>query len=196
MKEILLSIVIPCYDEMANLQKGVLDKVEHFLLKKKIVYEIIIVDDGSQDGSISFVEEFAKENPHIVLIKNRHLGKAGAVTTGMVEAKGTYILFTDMDQATPIEEINSLLPFFDQGYDVVIGSRNNKRKGSPWTRLFISKSMIVLRKFIVGIPGITDTQCGFKMFTNESSQRIFGKMNGLHHGFSNISGSAVTAGFD
>jgi dolichyl-phosphate beta-glucosyltransferase len=196
MKEILLSVVIPCFDEMANLQKGVLDKIVHFLEKKKYSYEIIIVDDGSNDESVDFIEKFAKENSSITLIKNRHLGKAGAVTTGMLQAKGEYVLFTDMDQATPIEEVEKLLPYFSKEYDVVIGSRSDKRKGSPWTRLFISKSMIVLRKLLVGIPEIVDTQCGFKMFTREASQQLFQKMYELHHGFTNILGSAVTAGFD
>src|SRR5882762_11104325 len=106
MKEVYLSVVIPCYDEMANLQKGVLEKVQHFLEKKKISYEVIIADDGSKDGSVAFIEKFISENPHFLLIKNPHYGKAGAVTTGMLAAKGKYRLFTDMDQATPIEEVD------------------------------------------------------------------------------------------
>jgi len=195
-KEILLSVVIPCFDEMANLQKGVIGKVVHFLEKKKYIYEIIVVDDESHDGSIAFVENFAKENPHITHIKNRHSGKAGAVTTGILQAKGKYILFTDMDQATPIEEVEKLLPYVESTYDIVIGSRDDKRKGSPWTRLFISKSMILLRKIIVGLPDITDTQCGFKLFRHNVAQKLCTKMLTLHHGFTNISGSAVTAGFD
>lgn len=196
MNDLQITVVIPCFDEMANLQKGVLDKVVHFLEKRKYTYEIIVVDDGSKDGSIGFIESFCKDSPRITLIKNSHMGKAGAVTTGMLKAKGELILFTDMDQATPIEEIEKLLPFFSQGYDIVIGSRNDKRKGAPWTRLFISKSMIILRKLIVGLPDINDTQCGFKMFRASVALRIFSKMNRLHAGFSNISGSAVTAGFD
>lgn len=196
MKEIFLSVVIPCYDEMANLQKGVLDKVEHFLNKKKISYEVIIVDDGSKDGSVEFVQEFAEENEHFRLIKGHHYGKAGAVTKGMLAAKGKYVLFTDMDQATPIEEIDELLPYFDQGYDIVIGSRSTTRKGSPVLRQIISRAQIILRKIVVGLPGITDTQCGFKMFTQEATQKIFKKIDALHHGFSEIKGSNVTSGFD
>ncbi len=196
MKEPLLSVVIPCFDEIANLQKGVLDKVIHYLERRNYSYEVIVVDDGSHDGSIAFLKKFVKENPHCKLIENSHLGKAGAVTTGMLQASGIYTLFTDMDQATPIEEIEKLLPYFEKGFDVVIGSRSDKRKGAPWTRLIISKGMIVFRKVIVGLPNITDTQCGFKMFRNEASQKLFKKMYNLHHGFAHISGSAVTAGFD
>ena len=196
MKTVELSVVIPCYDEMANLRKGVLDKVEHFLDKKKISYEVIVVDDGSKDGSVEFIEDFIKDSPHFTLIKNQHLGKAGAVTTGMLAAKGEYVLFTDMDQATPIEEINNILPFFDKGYDIVIGSRSTKRKGSPIIRLFVSRSSIVLRKVIVGLPELTDTQCGFKAFKKDVARKLFKKIYDLHNGFSEIKGSSVTSGFD
>lgn len=195
MSDIFLSVVIPSFDEMANLQKGVLDKVKSFLDKKKYTYEVIVVDDGSTDGSEEFVAKFAKENKTFTLIKGSHTGKAGAVTTGVLKAQGKYILFTDMDQATPIEEINKLLPFFDKGYDIVIGSRSG-RKGAPWTRKLMAQGMIVLRTLLVGLPGLTDTQCGFKMFTNASAKRIFQKMYDLHHGFTKVSGSAVSAGFD
>ncbi len=196
MKEIYLSVVIPCYEEMANLRKGVLDKVHTFLDKQNYAYEIIIVDDGSADGSVEFIKEFVSENKQFRLIQNPHTGKAGAVSTGMLEATGKYVLFTDMDQATPIEEVKKLLPFFAEGYDVVIGSRSTVRQGSPLSRLIISRANIMLRKAIVGLRQITDTQCGFKMFSNEAAQRIFGRVKNEHHGFSKISGSAVKAGFD
>jgi glycosyltransferase involved in cell wall biosynthesis len=197
MNQIYLSVVIPCYDEMANLQKGVLDKVRHFLNSKDISYEVIIADDGSKDGSIEFIENFIKENPQFNLIKNPHYGKAGAVTTGMLKATGKFRLFTDMDQATPIEEINKLLPFLENGnFDIAIGSRNNDRKGAPGIRLFISRCSIILRKYLVGIREITDTQCGFKMFTSESAEIIFTKFKKLNHGFEKIRGTAITYGSD
>lgn len=181
---------------MVNLRKGVLEKVEYFLHKKKIFYEVIIVDDGSSDGSREFIDEFVKDNPQFHLIKNPHTGKAGAVTTGMLKARGDFILFTDMDQATPIEEINKLLPFFEKEYDIVIGSRNGERKGSPLIRLFISRANVVLRKILVGLPTITDTQCGFKVFKKDVAYKLFKKVNDIHHGFKSISGSNVTSGFD
>src|SRR5687767_3068556 len=114
MSKISLSVVIPSYNEMVNLQKGVLDKVDHYLDKKKMTYEVIVVDDGSDDGSREFVEEFIKDNLKFRLIKNPHTGKAGAVTAGILAAAGEIILFTDMDQATPIEELNKVLPYFDE----------------------------------------------------------------------------------
>lgn len=195
MSDLFLSVIIPSYDEMANLQKGVLDKVKSFLEKKQFAYEVIVVDDGSKDGSQGFVAKFAKDNKTFSLIKNQHLGKAGAVTTGMLAAKGKYVLFTDMDQATPIEELDKLMPYFSKGYDVVIGSRHG-RKGAPWTRKLMAQGMVVLRTMLVGLKGINDTQCGFKIFTQKSGKEIFQKMYDLHHGFAHVSGSSVSAGFD
>lgn len=180
---------------MANLQKGVLDKVKSFLDKEKFDYEVLVVDDGSKDGSEEFVEKFVRANKTFSLIKNPHLGKAGAVATGMLKAKGKYVLFTDMDQATPIEEIDKLLPFFEKGYDIVIGSRHG-RKGAPWTRQLMAKGMMVLRTAIVGLKGIKDTQCGFKVFKNDVGKEIFQKMSDLHNGYQKVSGSNVVAGFD
>ena len=199
MKKILLSVVIPSYDEMANLQKGVLYKVEHFLSKKDYSYEVIIVDDGSTDGSVEFVKQFIQDNPNFRLIENPHLGKAGAVTTGVLSSRGKYVLFSDMDQATPIEEVDKLLPYFDpsaDGYDVVIGSRKSQRKGAPWTRILMAKGMIFLRTLLVNIHGISDTQCGFKMFKREAAQKLFNIINKLHNNFKTVSGSNVSAGFD
>ncbi len=196
MKSTYLSVVIPSYDEMANLRKGVLDKVAHFLDKKKFEYEVLIVDDGSTDGSIEFVEEFIREHIHFKLIKNPHLGKAGAVTTGMLQAKGEFILFTDMDQATPIEELDKVLPYAQEGYNIVIGSRNTTRKGSPWTRMLMSRSWIFLRNTIIGMDGIVDTQCGFKLFNQKAAQTLFTKIKKIHSGFRRVSGSSVSAGFD
>lgn len=185
---------------MANLQKGVLDKVEHFLSKKKYSYEVIIVDDGSTDGSVGFVKQFAKDNSNFRIIENPHLGKGGAVATGILNSRGEYVLFSDMDQATPIEEIDKLLPYFNPpaggGYDVVIGSRRSQRKGAPWTRRLMARGMIFLRTFLVSMRGISDTQCGFKMFKKDAAQKIFNKVNKLHNNFKKVSGSNVSAGFD
>lgn len=188
-------MVIPSYNEMANLQKGVLDKLNHFLNKESFDYEVLVSDDGSIDGSIEFVEKFVKNNSKFKLIKNSHLGKAGAVTSGMLKAQGEFVLFTDMDQATPIEELSKLLPFVNK-YDIVIGSRSSKRKGAPLSRLIMAKGMMVLKTIVVGIKGIKDTQCGFKLFRKDVSDDLFSKLEKFHHGFKKISGSSVKAGFD
>ena len=181
---------------MANLQKGTLSRVQKYLDKQAYDYEVIIVDDGSNDGSRVFVKQFVNEEEQFSLIENTHSGKAGAVTTGMLKAKGDYVLFCDMDQATPIEELEKLMPFVEKGFDIVIGSRKSNRKGAPLTRKVMAKSMMVLRSTIVGLPEILDTQCGFKLFEKEAAKRIFEKEKEIHNGFKNIKGSSVTAGFD
>lgn len=196
MKQVYLSIVVPCYDEMANLRKGVLDKMAHYLNKQKYSYEVIIIDDGSKDGSKEFIKEYVKEYPSFRLVESEHLGKAGAVTKGMLQAEGEQVLFTDMDQATPIEEISKLLPYVLEKYDIVIGSRGMHREGAPLSRRFISIGSIILRKLVIGLGDIKDTQCGFKLFNKNASEKIFKKIYDLHNGFKEIHGSAVTAGFD
>jgi len=182
---------------MANLRKGVLDKVKRFLDDKKYEYEVIVVDDGSNDGSIEFTREFVKENKEFRLLENKHMGKAGAVTTGMLDAKGMYILFTDMDQATPIEEVDNLMEYVsEKKYDVAIGSRTIGELGYPISRRILHEAGIFLRKTFAGLPEIYDTQCGFKLFTQEASQKVFSKFRDIHHGFKEISSSAVQFGFD
>lgn len=195
MKSFLLTVVIPSYNEMANLQKGVLDKVEQYLKKKTYDFEVLIVDDGSNDGSLKFVQQFCEDNKRFRVIKNNHTGKAGAVTKGVLEAKGDYVLFTDMDQATPINELDKLIPFINQGGDIIIGSRSS-RPGAPLSRKIMSKSAVLLRVLMVGMPKLKDTQCGFKLFTKKAAQDIFTQINKVHNGFRSIRGSSVTAGFD
>lgn len=193
-KAFMLSVIIPSYNEMANLQKGVLEKVKQYLSKQQFEYEVLIVDDGSDDGSREFVKRFTKDNKNFRILENNHLGKAGAVTSGVLSANGDFIMFADMDQATPIEELEKLLPFTDD-YDVVIGGRK-KRKGSPLSRRLMSSGVIILRKIIVGLADIQDTQCGFKLFKKKAALDIFGQIKKIHSGFQKIKGSSVTAGFD
>lgn len=195
MSKLYLSVVIPSYNEMGNLQKGILDKVNRYLSSQKYEFEVIVVDDGSDDGSREFVQDFAKDNKNFRVVENSHTGKAGAVTKGVLGAAGDFILFTDMDQATPIEELENLLPFVPE-YDVVIGSRNNNRKGAPFSRKVMANGMIILRSLLVGLRDIRDTQCGFKLFSKEAAKKIFTTFSDVHHGFKSIKSSSVTAGFD
>jgi len=194
---IFLSVVIPSYNEIFNLRKGVLDKVKRFLDNKKFHYEVIIVDDGSTDGSYEFVKDFVKNAKTFSVLKNHHTGKAGTVAKGMLSSKGKFVLFTDMDQATPIEEIDTLLQFTKNGeYQIAIGSRTIGGLRYPLSRLVLHEAGILLRKLIVGLPEVFDTQCGFKLFTHESSQITFNQLTKIHSGFKEISNSAVQFGFD
>lgn len=190
-----LSIVIPAYNEETNIRLGALDKVARFLEKLDYEWESIIVDDGSSDETTKLLNDFVKKNVNFRVIHNPHQGKAATVLTGMKEAKGSIVLFSDLDQATPIAELNKLLPWFNKGFDVVIGSRSSRRQGAPFTRRVMARGFMVARGVLLGLEGIVDTQCGFKAFKKEVVQDLIDRMKlyGQRH---TISGSNVTAGFD
>lgn len=189
-----LSIVIPCFNEERNLRLGTLEKVAHFMGKKDFSYEVLLVDDGSTDDSKKLIKNFIADNQHFSLIECHHHGKASTVMTGMLRSKGDFVLFTDLDQATPISEIDSLLPWTKKGYDIVIGSRNTRRKGAPLLRLAMARGFMLLRNIILSL-NINDTQCGFKLFTKKTISPIFSKLK-IYKGNEKVSGSTVTAGFD
>lgn len=178
MHEIHLSIVIPAYNEKENFETGVLDQVDKYLKNQPYEYEVILVDDGSTDQSIPLLDEFVKLKKNWRLIKNPHQGKAQTVATGIHEAKGNIVLFTDFDQATPISEIEKLLPFIGRGYDVVIGSREvkgSKREKEPLYRHLMGRGFNLFVG-IFAIRGIRDTQCGFKLFKTDVAQELFSRL--------------------
>ena len=188
-----LSIVIPAYNEERNLKKGSLNEVEKYLEQKKLDYEVVIVDDGSEDDSREFVKNYISKNTKFKLIENAHGGKAMAVMTGMEKAKGRIVLFTDMDQATPIDQLDKFIPKFEEGYDIVIGSRAG-RQGAPFFRKLSAWGFSFLQKIILGLP-FADTQCGFKAFNRKSIGKIIPKIMG-EWGTLHFKGGAVNAGFD
>lgn len=190
-----LSIVMPAYNEETNLRLGALDQVSRYLEKQSYRWEVLLVDDGSTDATGKFLDSFIKGTKGFSVIHNTHLGKASSVVTGMLQAKGDIILFSDLDQATPMRELEKLLPWFDRGYDVVIGSRNSHREGAPLFRRFMALGFMALRTLILGLTGITDTQCGFKAFRSSVVKDIFGKLK-LYGQQKTVTGSSVTAGFD
>src|SRR5512135_2085913 len=106
-----LSVVIPAYNEEKNIRLGSLDKVSLYLEHVKYSWEVIVVDDGSTDGTAGLLDAFVGSNKGFRIVHNRHMGKAETVTAGVLEAKGDIILFSDLDQATPIQEVEKLLPF-------------------------------------------------------------------------------------
>ncbi len=193
MKKIKVSVVIPAYNEEINLRRGVLNVVAEFLSKQKYAWEVLVVDDGSTDDTIKIVEKFIKGHKRFKLLKEPHRGKGGTVITGMLRARGEIVLFTDMDQSTPIDQIKKFLPKFENGYDVVIGSRRG-REGAPVIRKMMAYGFALLRNIILGLP-YTDTQCGFKAFKRESAKKIFKKLEIFDKNMK-AKGASVTAGFD
>lgn len=188
-----ISVVIPAYNEVANLKKGVLESVGDYLNQQKITYEVFVVDDGSSDQSVELVKKYIAKNKNFHLIQNTHGGKANAVMTGILRSSGEIVLFTDMDQATPINQLEKFIPKFDNGFDIVIGSRHG-RAGAPALRKLSAWGFSFLRKIILGLP-FEDTQCGFKAFNQESIQRIIPRIKG-EWGVLHTEGGAVNAGFD
>lgn len=203
-----LSVVIPAYNEETNIRLGALDKVVRYMDSRRDRWEVILVDDGSTDQTAPLLDEYlpgrlssrgkvrqADATGDFRVLHNPHQGKAATVITGSLAARGEIVLFTDLDQATPIRELENVLPWFEQGYDVVIGSRSSKRAGAPLTRKAMAVGFMWLRSAILGLHGISDTQCGFKAFRQDAARKIFGRLQ-LYGKSHNVTGSMVTAGFD
>lgn len=195
MKDLFLSVVIPAYNEETNIRLGALDKVARYLEQQSFSWEALIVNDGSSDGTKALATEFVAANKGFRLVDNPHQGKAATVISGMLAAKGSIVLFTDLDQATPIKELEKVLPWFEKGFDVVIGSRKSKREGAPILRRVMARGFMILRTVFLGLKGISDTQCGFKAFRNSVAKDIFNRLQ-LYGTSHTVSGSMVTAGFD
>jgi glycosyltransferase involved in cell wall biosynthesis len=188
-----LSVIIPAYNEAKNLSSGKLDLVDHYLKSQKYDYEVLIVDDGSTDDTASIIKKQIREKKNFALVENEHGGKAITVMTGLLLAKGEVVLFTDLDQATPLDQIEKFFPKFDEGYDIVIGSRDG-RAGAPLLRQVTALGFSVLRNIILGLP-FSDTQCGFKAFTYKAVHIVFPEIL-KRWKTTQVSGAAVNAGFD
>ena len=175
MQSIFLSVIIPCYNEEENLKKGVLKEVYDFLNKKNINWEVIVSDDGSTDNSKNLVKSQIKNLPGFMLLENPHGGKPSALQYGINTSKGKFILFSDMDQSTPIGELNKLLPYTDKEFNVVIGSRGLVRKNFPFYRKMGAIVFMSFRRLMI-LPEINDTQCGFKLFLGKALKENFSKL--------------------
>ncbi len=187
-----LSIVIPCYNEEENLKTNVLNEVHDYLKDQAYAWEVIISDDGSTDKSMQIVENFVKKHQGFEILKNKHGGKPWAIWKGIEAAKGEVVVFTDMDQSTPINQLEKLLPFFDKGYKVVIGSRGLKREGAPLARQIMSLGFRMVRGAFV-LPAINDTQCGFKAYKTKVVKEVFPKLQFFQEMDKEVKGWKVTA---
>ncbi len=188
-----LSVIVPAYNEEPNFKRGTIDEIPKYLEKQSYSSEVLIVDDGSEDRTATLADAFAKKNENVIVVKNPHQGKAETVKSGVVKAKGELILFTDFDQATPLSEVEKLLPLFPE-FDIVIGSRQlpgAKREKEPIHRHLMGLVFNLIVQAIA-VRGIWDTQAGFKCFKEDVAKNLFSKLKVYGKG-KKVQGALVTA---
>ncbi|MCB0333891.1 MAG: glycosyltransferase family 2 protein [Bdellovibrionales bacterium] len=185
-EDVELSVIIPAYNEQWRLPTTLIDIIDYFD-RSSLSHEIIVVDDGSSDETEQVVRKFERICPHLRLVRlPKNYGKGHAVRTGMLSARGKYLLFTDADGSTPIKEIERLFDAVHQGgAEIAIGSRAMESEDTlvetVWYRKFLGRTFHFFVHSIL-LPGFHDTQCGFKLFTKPAARFVFSRQRA--NGFS------------
>src|SRR6266568_2532999 len=169
-----LSVVIPAFNEAERLPRT-LARVNAHLVGQGPPYEIVVVDDGSTDGTAESAR--AEGGPALTLLRYQpNRGKGYAVRRGMLAARGARRLMTDADLSTPIEELDRLCARMDEGHDVVVGSRalpaSRIEVRQPWYRENMGRLFNLFVRALA-VPGVRDTQCGFKLFSAAAARDVF-----------------------
>ena len=173
-----ISIVIAAYNEQVRIGLTLVRTLE-YLAARHPSSEVIVVDDGSTDATVQVVEQIARGDERVRVLRQPHnRGKGAAIRRGMLDARGRHVLFMDADLATPIEELDTLLVWAHEGYDVVIGSRglaeSDIRQRQPLPRELMGRVFnLIVRSALLG--GFKDTQCGFKLFRRDVARDLFGR---------------------
>ena len=179
MADIYLSVIIPAYNEGERIIKT-LKIISSYLQKQPYSWEILVVNDGSKDNTAEVVRDFTLEVPNLQLIdRKENRGKGYTVSQGMLTARGKVRLFTDADNSTDISYFEKMRPFFDKGYDIVISTRDSKDAegagqdvSQAWhKRLLGNLGNLYIQ--LMAVPGIWDTQNGFKAFRDYAAEKIF-----------------------
>lgn len=174
-----LSIIIPAHNEETRLGRT-LEEISLWLSNQPFEYEILVVIGGSMDGTEEVAESYKLKIPNLrVIVEQRNRGKGYVVRKGMLEARGDIRLFTDADNSTSIDHFEKMKPFFDQGYDIVIGTRDFRDHPdavqavpqSYLRQLAGDIGNLIIQLLVV--PSIWDTQCGFKALTAQAAKEIF-----------------------
>lgn len=180
-----LSVVIPAYNEGKTLANTLID-IDRHLSISDFSSEIIVVDNNSTDSTREIAERMSSLIKNLKVIECRIRGKAAAVKTGMLSAKGKIRIFMDADNSTSIDQFFKMISYFSEGYQVVIGSRDVEGAKlvppQPWYRRIAGNIGNIVIQILL-LPGIWDTQCGFKAFTAEVVERVFPLMKIRHWGF-------------
>ena len=181
-----LSVIIPAYNEAKRLPSTLVD-IDKYLSTVEYSYEILVVNDGSKDNTAEIVRKMSATIKNLKVVDNPvNRGKGAVVHDGMLIAKGNYRLFMDADNSTSIDQVEKMLPLLKDGVDVVIGSRAIKgaklEPPEPIYRQIPGKLGNLLIQLLL-LPGIWDTQCGFKAFSEETAEDVFRYMKITGWGF-------------
>lgn len=169
-----LSIIIPAHNEEARLP-DTLRQVIEFSERQPYPVEVLVVENGSSDRTFQIAQALASAHPQVQVLQNVHSGKGRAVRQGMLAAQGEYRFMCDVDLSMPVDEINRFLPPALEGYDIAIASREapgSVRHGEPYYRHFVGRIYNGLIR-VLALPGLDDTQCGFKCFKGEVAEDLF-----------------------
>jgi len=169
-----LSVVIPAYNEEARIA-STLQQVSDYLGSQRYTWEVVVVDDGSADGTATLVERFVQRHEGFTLLSVPHGGKGWAVRHGMLHARGDYRFMADADLAMPIEQLSLFLPPNAPDCDIAIGSREAagaRRVGEPLLRNIMGRAYNLLIRLLI-LPNLKDTQCGFKCYKGDVAQELF-----------------------
>ncbi len=182
------SIVLPAYNEEARLPASLTAIFCYLETSGCADYEVLVVDDGSTDGTAAAAEQFIAKHPRMRLLRNPgNRGKGYSVRHGMLEARGDWVLFSDSDLSAPIEEVERLLKAAtEQGAAVAMGSRALDRSliqiHQSWFRETAGRTFNLLMRILTGLP-FADTQCGFKLFQRRAAQEVFSRQRIERWGF-------------
>ena len=170
----LLSVIIPAFNEAGRIIPT-LDKIAAYLEQQVFSWEVLVVDDGSVDGTSNLITGWAKDRNNVRLLTREHFGKGWAVKAGMLEAEGRYRFMCDADLAMPIQGVDAFLQRMESGADIVIGSREAegaKRFDEPGYRHVMGRVFNRVVR-LMAVRGIEDTQCGFKCFRANVASDLF-----------------------
>ena len=174
MSETYLSIIIPAYNEEHRLPAS-LEQLCTFLHAQPYSAEVLVIENGSHDRTLDIAQAFAERFPQVRVIQNKVRGKGLAIQRGMLEASGIYRFMADADFSMPIAEINRFIPPILDNFDIAIASREAPgaiRYNEPAYRHFVGRGYNTMIR-LLALPGLHDTQCGFKCFRNEVAEDLF-----------------------
>lgn len=175
-----LSVIIPAYKEGTRIGTNLLE-IDKYLNAQNYTYEILVVVDGSPDDTAQIAQSYTNQVENLRVISNpENHGKGYVVRQGLLEAKGELRLFLDADGSTSINHLDTFLPEFEKGFDLVIGSRaipgSFIQVHQPFIRELMGKSGNLLIRLVLGLWSYPDTQCGFKMLSAKAAQAVASRM--------------------